>query len=455
MAVRLAAVGASHLWESAVPAVLDIDQQPATKPGRPAGAGTAGAGPAVSTLADVVDAAWGVLLARPAGNGHSISHSHSDGHRIRRNEEPELRCPARLRTFQRWSYRPRLPAEQMIAVLDTDAEFRAAVAARSSEEVCGAEGWLWLTRPDGWEQQLASANSGTADTATDRVVAAAAAAVEQAARRNETVTKRHRRRRAAMRRTERAAVDARRQLDEARNARVQAEIAVADARTVETEACGSHRRRIGAAAAAAAAETAARTGRDTAAAELRTARAALEAARPALPPVPDPSPTSTSVPARRRSPPAARTPAADLLIVDGYNLAFRLWAAPDNDVVELRQLRDCVLRCLTEYAASRRIGVKLVWDGTREQCTSSPAFRRAGGVGTVEVRFSRNGRTADDVIALICAGRPSAGKVIVATDDNALAGRVRRHNASVWSQQKLVAALRDGGILHTGRNGVQ
>ena len=430
-----------------MPAVSDTDQHLAATATEPAGGATS-----VSALAGVVDAAWGVLLTRPAGNGHAdgYTNGHNNSHRRRKQEDPELRCPAQLRRFRKWSYRPRLPAAVMVAALDSDAEFRAAVADECSEDVCGPEGWLWLTRPDGWEQTLAAARGGVA---ADPVCAAAETEAERAARRSETVTKRYRRRRAAMRRTERAAVDARRHLEEARTVRIQAAAALEAARTGETGARRRHRLRSDEAGVAAAAEKSARSERDLAAAELRTARAALAAVRT---PAPDPAPPAAqSAPVRRRRAAAKKAPPSDLLIVDGYNLAFRLWVPPDGDTAQLRQMRACVERCLTEYAAARRIGVKLVWDGGDEQPTSSAAYRGLGRVGSVEVRFSQNGRRADDVIARICAGRPAARKVIVATDDNELAGRVRRHHASVWPQQKLVKALRDCGILHTGRGGVR
>lgn len=63
-------------------------------------------------------------------------------------------APRGLRRFLRFS---RLPPPALAAartVLDEDDGFRRRVADRSDEEEVGHAGWLWLTRPDGWRDEL-------------------------------------------------------------------------------------------------------------------------------------------------------------------------------------------------------------------------------------------------------------------------------------------------------------
>ena len=68
--------------------------------------------------------------------------------------DPSEPAPAQLRRYLRFA---RLPAPAMdIArrVVEEDDAFRARVAAAVTEEEVGEAGWLWLTRPEGWEARL-------------------------------------------------------------------------------------------------------------------------------------------------------------------------------------------------------------------------------------------------------------------------------------------------------------
>ena len=68
--------------------------------------------------------------------------------------DPPVPAPTGLQPFLRFA---RLPPAALAAarkVLDADADFRARVAETTSEDVVGHEGWLFLTRPEGWEAEL-------------------------------------------------------------------------------------------------------------------------------------------------------------------------------------------------------------------------------------------------------------------------------------------------------------
>ncbi|HEX2273387.1 MAG TPA: hypothetical protein VHG90_05905, partial [Acidimicrobiales bacterium] len=67
---------------------------------------------------------------------------------------PMAPAPAALRPFLHFS---RLPAAALVAArrtLDADASFRARVAEEVSEAQVGRAGWLFLNRPEGWEEDL-------------------------------------------------------------------------------------------------------------------------------------------------------------------------------------------------------------------------------------------------------------------------------------------------------------
>lgn len=69
-------------------------------------------------------------------------------------ETPALTAPVPLRPFLRFA---KLPPKALAAtrrVLDTDEEFRGRVAEVAEEATVGRAGWLFLSRPEGWEDEL-------------------------------------------------------------------------------------------------------------------------------------------------------------------------------------------------------------------------------------------------------------------------------------------------------------
>lgn len=85
-----------------------------------------------------------------------------------------IEAPRSLRPFLRFAKLPPRALSAAKVALEDD-EFRARVAERSDEEEVGHAGWLILTRPDGWDEELA-------ELVQDRVDAAEASA-EGSARR--------------------------------------------------------------------------------------------------------------------------------------------------------------------------------------------------------------------------------------------------------------------------------
>src|SRR4051812_2070010 len=68
--------------------------------------------------------------------------------------EPTEPAPAQLRRYLRFARLPAPALDIARRVVEEDDAFRERVAAQLTEEAVGEAGWLWLTRPDGWEERL-------------------------------------------------------------------------------------------------------------------------------------------------------------------------------------------------------------------------------------------------------------------------------------------------------------
>ena len=88
--------------------------------------------------------------------------------------------PAALRPFVGFAKQTPQSLKAIARVVERDDEFRSRVADAVDEDQVGRAGWLWLTRPDGWEDELAALESA----------AAARTADEQEARAERSATRR-------------------------------------------------------------------------------------------------------------------------------------------------------------------------------------------------------------------------------------------------------------------------
>ncbi|MFN2506446.1 MAG: NYN domain-containing protein [Acidimicrobiales bacterium] len=71
-------------------------------------------------------------------------------------EKPAVPAPVALRPFLRFAKLPPRALAATRRALDTDEDFRARVTATVEERDVGRAGWLFLARPSGWEEELAS-----------------------------------------------------------------------------------------------------------------------------------------------------------------------------------------------------------------------------------------------------------------------------------------------------------
>ena len=331
-------------------------------------------------------------------------------------EQPPVPAPRPLRPLLGHARLTAAALATIRRVVDDDADFRARVAEAVTEDVVGRAGWLFLTRPSGWEDEMAA----LAATEADEVEA------ERVARDERTTARRLKGTEEALRRAEETLAETRAQLARAREARKAAEAEVR---------------------------------------ALRSRVAALEAGpgvpvpAPAVPraaasPVPAPREQGAS---RHRSSPDRRRPRAlppgvrddlpeaaehllrlpgVLLLVDGYNasLAYR----PDLPIPELRRR---LVDALDELAARTGADVHVVFDGA-ERADDGPTTRTGGRRLAARVRFSPPDVEADDVILALVDEVPLGRPVVVASNDRRVQEGARDRGANVISSTQLLAALR-------------
>jgi predicted RNA-binding protein with PIN domain len=103
---------------------------------------------------------------------------------------PPLPSPPSLRPYLRFQKLPPAALGPVRRAVEGDDEFRQRVATVANEDLVGRAGWLWLVRPDGWEDELTTVldagalESSAADNArTERAAAKRADAAEATARR--------------------------------------------------------------------------------------------------------------------------------------------------------------------------------------------------------------------------------------------------------------------------------
>jgi predicted RNA-binding protein with PIN domain len=124
--------------------------------------------------------------------------------------DPVVVPPTGLRPYLGFA---RLSSAVLAAIaraVDQDDEFRARVAASTGADAVGRGGWLWLTRPPGWGEELAAIEAEGAARAASR------AAERQAARDERSATRRLAATRAALTRAESLAEERRVELERLR-----------------------------------------------------------------------------------------------------------------------------------------------------------------------------------------------------------------------------------------------
>jgi predicted RNA-binding protein with PIN domain len=389
--------------------------------------------------------------------------------------------PPALRPVLRFRRLPPAALETVVAVIEADAAFRARVAAGAEEHDVGRIAWLWLTRPEGWEDDLARLVGGLAETETARAereadrqlrrrlegAERAAARAESRAVRLEAELDRARRELDELR-AERDRLEARgaelertaRELAEQRAAavadlkRVEALLArrteerraleaqVTDLTTrgaeppghlVDPEALRPLLARLGRTAQALAGDVAALR-RDLGGLDGEPEQAAPAGGARARRRIPLPVPAGLTDESVEAAAHLLGRPRAALL-VDGYNVSMAAW--PE---AELADQRDRLERLLADLVArTPGLSVELVFDGADIGPIARPGPRRAPGV---TVRFTPPEVEADDLLLELVGRFPATRPVIVASSDRRVRDGARRKGANVLSAAQLLAAAR-------------
>lgn len=401
--------------------------------------------------------------------------------------DPPIDVPAALRRFLHFA---KLPGSALGAVrkaVESDEAYRSRLALAAREDLLGRPSYLWLARPEGWEQGLAEvarasaeASSAAEDERAERTARRRLKGAEEATRRAEADAQRAKvdsesaRMELLAERTARREAEARATKLDARLRQLEAEVANvrrrldgAEAELTQVKAAPPAVPALAEAAGPAAADTAAaapaEAGLDRAAvaevlaevarsseamAEALGRLAALAGAADAAAAVQGEAPARRSAPAPR---PASRQPlrlpggvfddsreAADhlvrasgvILLVDGYNASKLAW--PD---LTLGQQRDRLVAALGELHL--RIGVEthVVFDGA-EAGGIAPSTRNP-----VRVTFSPTGVEADDVLIGLVREYPLDRPVVVASSDRRVRDGARAGGANVVSSHQLLDVL--------------
>ncbi|HTJ75144.1 MAG TPA: NYN domain-containing protein [Acidimicrobiales bacterium] len=413
---------------------------------------------------------------------------------------PVVPAPTPLRPFLQFAKLPGKAVGAARRAVESDEEFRARVAETVAEEDVGRAGWLWLTRPPGWEADLdelardadqageaaaerraeneARRRLAGAEAATQRAEAAAAAALAEAARASEVLADERRARRAAVleaeglaRRLDQAATErdrARAERDRAREERDRAQARIAELKGEVDEL----RRRppppppgpparsepgddttTTTTAAAGAALLAAATAAAGMAESLRQAATALGAETPVPAAATEPPPGEPE-PRRPRPRPPRRLPAPvpPGVLDDSVEAADHLVRVPGMTVLvdgynvsqtgwpdlPIAEQRRRLVDALAELAARSGADVSVVFDGADPVWPAMvPATARL-----VKVSFSPADVEADDVLLARVADLDPSRPVLVASSDRRVRDGAAAMGANVVSSPQLLAALR-------------
>ncbi|WP_419926650.1 hypothetical protein [Candidatus Poriferisocius sp.] len=391
--------------------------------------------------------------------------------REQQKEKPPVDPPTRLKqllTFKKFSERA---LGQVRQVVESDEEFRRRMAEAVDEEKTGRAGWLWLARPDGWEQECAELAAAAEQESEQVADAQSTQALEQKLQRAESARKKAERQReksdrdrdAARTGATQARTEARRAADKAKElaeqmSRMRAERDDAHKsleRAERTEARTEARLRSsqaqidrlkkelrGAREQHRAEVDSLKQRLAGAEGELALARAAgfeppAEAEAESPPPLTRRTPVSLPPGVLKEAVEAAehllRTPKV-VMLVDGYNVTFKNWQE-----MPVREQRVRLLQKLDELSARYpEAEIVVVFDGTQTDYDYISTTARSLGP---KVHFSEPGVEADDVIIKWCRDYPFWQPLVVVSHDNRVRESARELGANLVQPSNLLMLM--------------
>ncbi|MEY2404123.1 MAG: hypothetical protein QOD38_1674 [Acidimicrobiaceae bacterium] len=413
--------------------------------------------------------------------------------------EPTEPAPAQLRRYLRFARLPAPALDIARRVVEEDDAFRERVASHLTEDAVGEAGWLWLTRPEGWEARLDQLRKNQQEQEhavheerVERESQRRLAGAEDRARRAE-VALAGRTQEVAQAFEELAHERARREHAEAEFARVvttideltqQRNAAVRRLKEVEAELAqrsadlrhSRHELRMReaevveptiespvASPVIGIAQPDPRLSQlvaDAARAAEQLSAALASASKvlaPANAPPVSSSPAVSSAPAAVVRPPAASSPPRVALRLppgvtdDSVEAVDHLVRAPGALLLvdgynishaawyqdPIARQRTRLVDALAELHARTGVEVEVVFDGADVDRIGDRPLRPA-----VRVRFSASGVEADDVLLELVDAAPQRRPVIVASSDHRVRDGARRRGANVIGARQLLGALR-------------
>ncbi len=125
------------------------------------------------------------------------------------------------------------------------------------------------------------------------------------------------------------------------------------------------------------------------------------------------------------------------VVIDGYNLVYKLPELVRLLDSELERARDRLVEMLAEFGALRNVDVTVVFDGRGLRFVPHGAGLRAG----VEIIFSRTSQTADQEIANLLAHAENPRSWTVVSSDRSVALHARDYGAKAVSAESFARLL--------------
>lgn len=126
------------------------------------------------------------------------------------------------------------------------------------------------------------------------------------------------------------------------------------------------------------------------------------------------------------------------LLIDGYNFLKRTGLAALSRPSDLEGGRRAVLDALSPYKQEKAVRITVVFDATRGLSLA----RQKEGYRGIEVIYSKQGETADQVMVETIRARPAG--LLVVTSDRAIIDEAKRHGVPFITPSRLEAALAGG-----------
>ncbi len=127
------------------------------------------------------------------------------------------------------------------------------------------------------------------------------------------------------------------------------------------------------------------------------------------------------------------------ILVDGYSLLHNWPELAPGTARHSEAARDALVEMLTQYQDSKGTPITVFFDGAGSR-RSKP---KSTTTGAVEVLFSRDGQTADDLIERAAHRFQDYGEVLVVTDDYAERDTVSGLGGSVSSCDNFIRMIGD------------